>query len=138
MCGRFTQRWNEWRQVICALGVEDEEVTRPPDYRPRFNIAPPDQHFIIISEFERRKSHRARWDLVNRWARDGLPPGKRHENELESVPLLHRPYWGKTSTPDSSHKRAYVGGQAKDNSRAGQCINLPISKDGHYRRGRRT
>lgn len=28
------------------------------------------------------------------------------------APLLHRPAWGKTSTPDSTHKRAYVGGQA--------------------------
>ena len=26
--------------------------------------------------------------------------------------MLHRPAWGKTSTPDSTHKRACVGGQA--------------------------
>ncbi len=29
--------------------------------------------------------------------------------------MLHRPTWGKTSTPDSTHKRAYVGVQAKVN-----------------------
>jgi hypothetical protein len=28
------------------------------------------------------------------------------------APLLHRPAWGKTSTPDSTHKRAYNGVQA--------------------------
>jgi putative SOS response-associated peptidase YedK len=39
-------------------------------YRPRFNIAPTDQHFIVTSEFERRQARRARWGLVDRWARD--------------------------------------------------------------------
>src|ERR1700730_9467181 len=69
MCGRFTLTWEEWRQVVGALGVEDE-VDAFADYLPRFNIAPTDQHFIITSEFERRKAQRARWGLVNRWARD--------------------------------------------------------------------
>ena len=45
-------------------------VMRRASYRPRFNIAPIDQHFIITSEFERRKAQRARWGLVNRWASD--------------------------------------------------------------------
>ena len=69
MCGRFTLTWNEWRQVASALGIEDEGDAAA-SYRPRFNIAPTDQHFIVTSEFERRKAHRARWGLVNRWARD--------------------------------------------------------------------
>jgi putative SOS response-associated peptidase YedK len=69
MCGRFTLTWNEWRQVAGALGIEDEGDAAA-SYRPRFNIAPTDQHFMVTSEFERRKAHRARWGLVNRWARD--------------------------------------------------------------------
>jgi putative SOS response-associated peptidase YedK len=69
MCGRFTLTWEEWRKVLEALGIEDEGHTFA-DYRPRFNIAPTDQHFIVTSEFERRKVQRARWGLVNRWARD--------------------------------------------------------------------
>src|SRR6266404_9670961 len=69
MCGRFTLTWEEWRQVAGALGVEDE-VDKFADYRPRFNIAPTDQHFIITSEFERRRVQRARWGLVNRCATD--------------------------------------------------------------------
>ena len=69
MCGRFTLTWNEWRQVAGALGIEDEGDAAV-SYRPRFNIAPTDQHFIITSEFERRKAQRARWGMVNRWARD--------------------------------------------------------------------
>ena len=69
MCGRFTLTWQEWRQIIDSLGVEDDGHTFA-DYRPRFNIAPTDQHFIITSEFERRKARRARWGLVSRWAKD--------------------------------------------------------------------
>ncbi len=69
MCGRFTLTWEEWRQVLEALGIEDEGHAFA-DYRPRFNIAPTDQHFIVTSEFERRKVQRARWGLVNRWAKD--------------------------------------------------------------------
>ncbi len=69
MCGRFTLTWEEWRQVADALGVQDERDVAA-SYRPRFNIAPTDQHFIITSEFERRNAQRARWGLVNRWVRD--------------------------------------------------------------------
>ena len=69
MCGRFTLTWEEWRQVLEALGIEDEGHAFA-DYRPRFNIAPTDQHFIVTSEFERRKAQRASWGLVNRWAKD--------------------------------------------------------------------
>jgi putative SOS response-associated peptidase YedK len=69
MCGRFTLTWDKWRQVADSLGVEDAG-NEFADYRPRFNIAPTDQHFIVTSEFERRKAQRARWGLVNRSARD--------------------------------------------------------------------
>ena len=69
MCGRFTLTWDEWRRVAGALGIEDESDAAA-SYRPRFNIAPTDQHFIITAEFERRKADRARWGLINRWARD--------------------------------------------------------------------
>ena len=69
MCGRFTLTWDQWRRVAGTLGI-DEDGDAAASYRPRFNIAPTDQHFIITSEFERRKAQRARWGLVNRWARD--------------------------------------------------------------------
>jgi putative SOS response-associated peptidase YedK len=69
MCGRFTLTWDHWRRIADALGVEDEGEAAA-SYRPRFNIAPTDEHFIIASEFERRRARRARWGLVNRWAKD--------------------------------------------------------------------
>jgi putative SOS response-associated peptidase YedK len=69
MCGRFTLTWDEWRRVVDALGIDDEGEAAA-SYRPRFNIAPTDEHFIVTSEYERRKVQRARWGLVNRWAKD--------------------------------------------------------------------
>jgi putative SOS response-associated peptidase YedK len=69
MCGRFTLTWDEWRRVADALRIEDESDLAA-SYRPRFNIAPTDHHFIVASEFERRRVQRARWGLVNGWATD--------------------------------------------------------------------
>ncbi len=69
MCGRFTLTWEEWRRVAETLRIDDAcDVAA--SYRPRFNIAPTDQHFIVTSEFEHRRVQRARWGLVNRQATD--------------------------------------------------------------------
>lgn len=69
MCGRFTLGWDEWRRVAAAVGVADHDEYST-IYRPRWNIAPTDEHFIVTSEYERRHVHRAKWGLVNRWAHD--------------------------------------------------------------------
>jgi len=69
MCGRFTLTWEEWRRVSGALDLDDGGDVAA-SYRPRFNIAPTDQHFVVTSEFERRRAQRARWGLVNRGAKD--------------------------------------------------------------------
>ena len=69
MCGRFTLTWEEWRRVAETLRIDDDSDVAA-TYRPRFNIAPTDQHFIVTSEFERRRVQRARWGLVNRRATD--------------------------------------------------------------------
>jgi putative SOS response-associated peptidase YedK len=69
MCGRFTLTWDEWRRVSGAPGIDDDGDVAA-SYRPRFNIAPTDQHLIVTSEFERRKAQPAHWGLVNRSVRD--------------------------------------------------------------------
>src|SRR5258708_39181405 len=69
MCGRFTLTWEEWRRVAEPLRIDDDGDVAA-SYRPRFNIAPTDQHFIVTSEFERRRVQRARWGLVDRRATD--------------------------------------------------------------------
>jgi putative SOS response-associated peptidase YedK len=68
MCGRFTLTWDHWRRIADALGVEDDGEAAA-SYRPRFNIAPTDEHFIITSEFERRSAPGGRggdWSIVGR------------------------------------------------------------------------
>jgi putative SOS response-associated peptidase YedK len=69
MGGRFTLTWDEWRRVAETLRIDDDGDVAA-SYRPRFNIAPTDQHFIVTAEFERRRVQRARWGLVNRSATD--------------------------------------------------------------------
>ena len=62
MCGRFTLTRRDGREL-----VSDDAFS---DYRPRYNIAPMQWHFIVTTEFENRKVLPARWGLVNRWAKD--------------------------------------------------------------------
>ena len=54
--------------VAEMLGVDPDSI--PEDYRPRYNIAPTDPHFIVTSKYEQRRAARARWGLVNSWAHD--------------------------------------------------------------------
>jgi putative SOS response-associated peptidase YedK len=84
MCGRFTLTWDEWRRVADALRIEDESDVAA-SYRPRFNIAPTDQHFIVTSEFERRRVQRARWGLVNGWATDNRRASQRINARAEML-----------------------------------------------------
>ncbi len=66
MCGRFTLTRRDGRELAAELGVPDDAFI---DYRPRYNIAPMQRHFIVATEFENRKVVPARWGLVNRWAK---------------------------------------------------------------------
>ena len=67
MCGRFTLTRRDGRELAAELGIPDDAFA---DYRPRYNIAPMQRHFIVTTEFENRKVVPARWGLVNRWAKD--------------------------------------------------------------------
>ncbi len=67
MCGRFTITRSSGREVAAELGVQDDAFA---DYRPRYNVAPMQRYFVLITEFENRKVIPARWGLVNRWAKD--------------------------------------------------------------------
>ena len=55
------------REVAAELGVSDDAFA---DYRPRYNVAPMQPHFVLVTEFENRKVIPARWGLVNRGAKD--------------------------------------------------------------------
>ena len=47
-----------------AVGRSDERAL----YRPRYNIAPTDQHWIVRTKLEERQMLAAKWGLVNSWA----------------------------------------------------------------------
>jgi len=64
-CGRFTLTRQNRRELAQLLGVDEDDLR---DYKPRYNIAPTDQHFIVTSKYERRTARTASWGLVNSWA----------------------------------------------------------------------
>jgi putative SOS response-associated peptidase YedK len=67
MCGRFGLTWEAARELGYVLGVDPLELSF---HRPRYNIAPTQEHFVLVSQYERHKVLRARWGLVNRGAKD--------------------------------------------------------------------
>ena len=72
MCGRFTLTFREKQRLALELGVNIEEIEDnfPDGFRPRFNIAPTDQHWIMRLRYEDRHVSAAKWGLVNTWAKD--------------------------------------------------------------------
>ena len=67
MCGRFTLTRQEAIELADELGVPVESLA---DYRPRYNIAPTDQHWIVRKKYEDREVLPALWGLINSWAKD--------------------------------------------------------------------
>ena len=60
MCSRFSLA--EERDFLAArLGVSAIALA---NYRPRYNIAPQQEHFIVTTEYENRKLTASRWGLV--------------------------------------------------------------------------
>ncbi len=75
MCGRFTLIVPDFETLARALGVDhapDDQswAERAAAYRPRFNVAPTDPHWIVRIKEERRELVPARWGLVNSWSKD--------------------------------------------------------------------
>jgi putative SOS response-associated peptidase YedK len=69
MCGRFTLTKDEFDDVVADL----DAIVRPEYktlHRPRYNIAPTDQHWILRHKYEERQLLPAKWGLVNSWADD--------------------------------------------------------------------
>ncbi len=67
MCGRFTLTRQEAIELADELGVPVESLS---DYRPRYNIAPTDQHWVVRKKYEDREVLPALWGLINSWAKD--------------------------------------------------------------------
>jgi len=69
MCGRFTLTYRDRQRLAHELGVPVESLPEAA-YRPRYNIAPTDDHWIVRVKYEDRELLPAKWGLVNSWARD--------------------------------------------------------------------
>jgi putative SOS response-associated peptidase YedK len=69
MCGRFTLTYRERKALADELGVPVEQLPED-EYRPRYNIAPTDSHWIVRGRYEERQLLPAKWGLVNSWAKD--------------------------------------------------------------------
>jgi putative SOS response-associated peptidase YedK len=67
MCGRFTLTYRRAELLAAELGVPIESLI---DYRPRYNIAPTDPHWIVRTRYEDREILPARWGPMNFWMTD--------------------------------------------------------------------
>ena len=68
--------------LAAQLGVPIESLT---DYRPRYNIAPTDPHWIVRTKYEEREILPARWGLVNHWMTDRKQAFKNINARAETV-----------------------------------------------------
>ena len=95
MCARFTLTAGV-RAVAEALGV-DPAALAGIAYRPRYNIAPTQPHFIVRERREEREALPASWGLVNTWATDAKRAGAQINARAEDVPRrrAYRAAWQK-------------------------------------------
>jgi putative SOS response-associated peptidase YedK len=88
MCGRFTLTRKDFRALAAELEAAfDEPVAAL--YRPRYNIAPTDQHWIVREKQEQRQLLPAKFGLVNSWAKDAKGAARQINARSESA--LSRP-----------------------------------------------
>jgi putative SOS response-associated peptidase YedK len=84
MCGRFTLTRRDGNLLAAELGVDTDDIR---DWRPRYNVAPTQRHYIVTSQYERRHAEPARWGLVNSWARDNSRASMTINAKSETVEL---------------------------------------------------
>jgi putative SOS response-associated peptidase YedK len=85
MCGRFTLTRRDFRKLQAELDATVDPALFE-RYRPRYNIAPTDEHWIMRSKYERRELLPAKWGLVNNWAADAKGAFKQINARSESAP----------------------------------------------------
>jgi putative SOS response-associated peptidase YedK len=70
MCGRFTLTERDGKLVEARLGLTDGALAAIGGYAPRYNLAPTQDHFVLVTNYENRAAMRARWGLVPYWSSD--------------------------------------------------------------------
>ncbi|HWO72871.1 MAG TPA: SOS response-associated peptidase [Dehalococcoidia bacterium] len=84
MCGRFTLTYRERERLAEELGVPVEQLPHA-EYRPRYNIAPTDSHWIVRLRLEDREILPAKWGLVNSWAKDASRAARQINARAETL-----------------------------------------------------
>jgi putative SOS response-associated peptidase YedK len=69
MCGRFTLTVHGLDEIAEALDAT-VDPTLFESYRPRYNVAPGDTHWIVRMKEGRREIEPADWGLINHWSAD--------------------------------------------------------------------
>jgi putative SOS response-associated peptidase YedK len=84
MCGRFTLARQDRVSLALELGVSVNQLAEE-TYRPRYNIAPTNKHWVVRMEYEDREMLRARWGLINHWAKDASVGHRQINARAETV-----------------------------------------------------
>ena len=89
MCGRFTMTRRDRTELAAMLGVPESELG---DYVPRFNIAPTQPYFVLLTKYESREAIPATWGLVNNWAKDarGFDVYQRESGDRRQAAVVSR------------------------------------------------
>lgn len=82
MCGRYTLTYRQAEELAFELGIPVEQLT---EYEPHYNIAPNQRQWIVRTEFEDREALKARWGLINHWAKDKNQGFKQINARAETV-----------------------------------------------------
>ena len=82
MCGRFTITRRDGNMLAAELGVASDSFV---DYRPRYNVAPTQMHYVVRIKFENREVIPARWGLVNSWADNAAQASRNINARSETV-----------------------------------------------------
>jgi putative SOS response-associated peptidase YedK len=93
MCGRFTLTKEDAQELALELGVDPDLFK---DYKPRYNIAPTDPHWVVRMKYEERELLPARWGLVNSWAKDAKRAAQQINAKAET--LAERPVFREAFT----------------------------------------
>lgn len=86
VCGRFTLARQDREDLARDLGVSPDDFGEA-EYRPRYNIAPLQRHWIVQLEREERRLLPARWGLVNSWAKDTKRAGQQINARAETLSI---------------------------------------------------
>ncbi len=90
MCGRFTQTFEDWSEVLEYFGITDNGFRIPP----RYNIAPAQDVVAIISDGHERRIGMLRWRLIPTWLKTANTRFKTFNARTRPCwPSLHSSAW---------------------------------------------